>query len=292
MTDRLRMAMQDLAEQVEIVDLAARALRTSRRRRMRRIVTASAAAATALVLISGVAYAVGGKRTTQPAPRPADTASVSRSPSAAPTEPGPAPSSPDTATGSTKPGSPSASPRGDTAIPASAMLQGSDIGPNYRSRPIEGDDHGILAMIFSYCGATFPQPGSTELASRSTFISRDAQHAVLQRTARYRPGEAGQAVQHVRTMLTGQCAVISNGGNPGDQSRFLIEAVDIAGNSALLIREDRSNDAGTTRSYRIVIEQYDMFTEIRTTGGMEEFDVYGMARSASQRMCEATPTLC
>jgi hypothetical protein len=121
-------------------------------------------------------------------------------------------------------------------------------------------------------------------------ITRDAEHAVLQRAARYRPGQAERAVQHVRQLFTGECESVNLAGNPNDRSRFRIEDVDIAGNSALLIREDRTNGEGTTTTYRIVIEQFGMFTEIRTTGG--GLDGYGIARSASRRLCEATPTRC
>jgi hypothetical protein len=172
------------------------------------------------------------------------------------------------------------------------MLRAADVGPGYRSSPPEGDDHGSLAMIFRYCGETFPEPGTTVLASRSAYLLGEGERAVLQRAIRFAPGQAEPAVQYVRKRFTGRCESINMGGNPSDQSRFRIEAVDIAGNSALLIREDRTNEQGTTTNYRIVIEQLDMFTEIRTTGGTDGLDVYGIARSASQRLCAATPGSC
>jgi hypothetical protein len=292
MTERLRAAMTELAEEVAPVDLTSRVLHTSRRQRVRRIAAGSAAAVTAAVLASGVAYAFGTQPTT-PRPEPAGTPTVPAAPTTPPAERTPTPSAtPETAVEPTTPASPSTGAPARPPIPTSAMLRAADIGPGYRSGPAEGDDHGSLAMIFRYCGETFPEPGTTVLASRSAYLLADGERAVLQRAMRFAPGQAEPAVQYVRTLFTGRCESIDMGGNPSDQSRFRIEAVDIAGNSALLIREDRTNEQGTTTNYRIVIEQLDMFTEIRTTGGTEGLDVYGIARSASQRLCAATPGRC
>ena len=292
MTERLRAAMTELAEQVESVDLTSRVLHTSRQQRVRRIAAGSAAAVTALVLASGVAYAFG-TGPTAPEPGPAGTPTPSAQPLTGSPRPTAGPTTtPGTVEDPTTPASPSTGEAPDPAIPRSAMLRAADVGPGYRSVRPEGDDHGTLAMIFRYCGATFPQPGATVLASRSAYLLGDGERAVLQRATRYGPGQAERAVQYVRQLFTGRCESINMGGDPNDQSRFRIEAVDIAGNSALLIREDRTNDEGTTTTYRIVIEQLGMFTEIRTTGGTDELDVYGIARSASQRLCEATPGRC
>jgi len=293
MTERLRMAMTELAEQVAPVDLTSRVLHTSRQQRVRRLATGSAAAVTAVVLASGAAYAFATRPPATPDPGPAGTPTVSAPPATPPARPTPTPSTtPDTAADPTTPASPTTGEAAGPAIPRSAVLRGSDVGPGYRSGPPEGDDHGSLAMIFRYCGETFPEPGTTVLASRSAYLLGEGERAVLQRAIRFAAGQAESAVQYVRTRFTGRCESINMGGNPNDQSRFRIEAVDIAGESALLIREDRTNEEGTTTNYRIVIHQVDMFTEIRTTGGADGLDVYGIARSASQRLCAATPDRC
>ncbi|MGC4744973.1 TolB family protein [Micromonospora sp. DT201] len=94
---RLRLDLTDLAEEVTVVDLRDRTLRTSRRLGVQRAVATSAAALVLIAAVTGTAFAIRPDQS--PPPLPADTPSVTATPT--PTQsPSPTPS---TSTPSTPP---------------------------------------------------------------------------------------------------------------------------------------------------------------------------------------------
>ncbi|MFI6267489.1 TolB family protein [Micromonospora zamorensis] len=97
---RLRLDLSDLAEEVTVVDLRDRTLRTSRRLGIQRAVATSAAALVLVAAAAGTAFAIRPDQS--PAPLPADTPSVTATPT-----PTPSPT-PSTST-SDAPGSPPSS---------------------------------------------------------------------------------------------------------------------------------------------------------------------------------------
>ncbi|WUR60050.1 hypothetical protein OHS32_01120 [Micromonospora chokoriensis] len=96
---RLRLDLTELAEEVTVVDLRDRTLRTSRRLGIQRAVATSAAALVLIAAAAGTAFAVRPDQS--PAPLPADSPSVTASPT--PTQ---SPSSTPSTSSSGAPGSP------------------------------------------------------------------------------------------------------------------------------------------------------------------------------------------
>ncbi|MFF0255043.1 hypothetical protein ACFYPW_21365 [Micromonospora zamorensis] len=97
---RLRLDLTDLAEEVTVVDLRDRTLRTSRRLGIQRAVATSAAALVLIAAAAGTAFAIRPDQS--PAPLPADTPSVTATPTPTPS------ATPSTST-SDAPGSPPSS---------------------------------------------------------------------------------------------------------------------------------------------------------------------------------------
>ncbi|WP_433127966.1 TolB family protein [Micromonospora sp. CA-240977] len=79
---RLRLDLADLAEEVTVVDLRDRTLRTSRRLGIQRTVATSAAALVLIAAAAGTAFAIRPDQS--PAPLPADSPSVTATPTAPP----------------------------------------------------------------------------------------------------------------------------------------------------------------------------------------------------------------
>ncbi|MFG1838361.1 TolB family protein [Micromonospora sp. NPDC049175] len=91
--ERLRLDLTDLADEVTVVDLRDRTLRTSRRLGIQRAVATSAAALVLVAAAAGTALAI--RPNGSPVPLPADTPSVTATPSPSPTRsPSNSPSAP------------------------------------------------------------------------------------------------------------------------------------------------------------------------------------------------------
>ncbi|MEU7802929.1 hypothetical protein AB0J14_05525 [Micromonospora arborensis] len=107
---RLRLDLTDLAEEVTVVDLRDRTLRTSRRLGVQRAVATSAAALVLIAAATGTAFAIRPNQS--PSPLPANTPSVTATPTPT-TSPSPTPSTstsdaPDSPSGGSGPNTPTA----------------------------------------------------------------------------------------------------------------------------------------------------------------------------------------
>jgi hypothetical protein len=293
MSDALRQAMADLAEEVANVDLLERTLRTSHRLRIRRIVTATVAAAAVLAVTSTTALALRG-----PDPGGGPDRYASPPPSAsAPVEPG-ASGSPGEASSSTAPVSPSTPGRssgtgspGATTIPASAMLRAGDLAPGATASDDPTDDHGSLGMVLAYCGRDFPswQNRVFDLGFRQRWLRSAGERYAVQQVSRQRTGVAQELIPDLRTAFGSTCATVLIGGSNENISDFAVLPSNW-GDDSLLMRET-PRDAGRVPAWRIAIRQGDIFTEIRTSiPGFTEAQARDLATVAAQRMCEATPT--
>ncbi|MEV4498812.1 hypothetical protein AB0J84_24345 [Micromonospora arborensis] len=124
---RLRLDLTDLAEEVTVVDLRDRTLRTSRRLGVQRAVATSAAALVLIAAVTGTAFAIRPNQS--PPPLPADTPSVTATPTPAPTRsPSPTPS-----TSADAPGAPPSS--GSTQWPQLTWYTEQEFGQKQNDPP-------------------------------------------------------------------------------------------------------------------------------------------------------------
>jgi hypothetical protein len=277
LTDNLRSGLAALAEEVRPVDLRDRTLWTSRRLAVRRTAIAAVAGGLSAGLITtGVAFALPSQGE---APPPLSTVVPSELTT---TEP--------PIEGSTAPPVEESSepteqvPR--TEIPAEAMLRAEDLGPGYETSDDTSQDHGGLSMLMAYCGLT---SGEETLSSRlRSFSAGDDDTFGQQETRRYEGDGARAAFMDMNGWLA-DCPRVEVGGNPEYVSELTVIESGFAGEGSLLLEEVYSTPDGTTTRYQAVVQQGDLYTEVRLPGVSADWALT-VATTVAGRLCEATPS--
>jgi hypothetical protein len=177
-------------------------------------------------------------------------------------------------------------------IPPEAMLSASDLGAGVTGNEERVDDHGSLATMLAHCGQspTSWQQRVDVLGFRQRWLRYPNEMYAVQELSRQPAQVATKLIAEARAMFGrgGPCATVPIGGNAGNVGTFTIIDSDW-GDESLLMREIRT--AGGPPTWRILIRQGDLITEIRTVvDGFTAEQAVELGRRAAQRMCAATPT--
>jgi hypothetical protein len=292
MSDALRAAMADLAEEVENVDLLNRTLKESHRLRVRRLVTGTVAAAALVVMTGSAALALHGTGQRNPEPYASVAPATSTDDPNASPDPtksaGGASHSPPASSGSPAAGNSAAS----GPIPSSAMLQAGDVPNGTGSDDDNTGDHGSLSATMAYCNR---YPASWENRARGaaerkrTIDTNDEARYAMQATSRQQQaGVLEKLIPDARAAFNGPCATVAIGGNPSDTVRYTI--LSSAWGDESLFMHGVSADGGTRDEWRILIRRGNVITEIRTElPGLTEAQARQIGQKAAQRLCEAIP---
>jgi hypothetical protein len=264
--------------------------RGSRRRIHRRVAVAGLAALVVVGIGVGSALALAS---------PENASDVGNGPSTSPTPtsqpPAPppplSPSAPASSTRSatnapTGPPASSSAPA-STTIPAAALLRPQDIGTGYTSSDAqEGDDHGAIGMLMSYCGQTgYSDAPEHRVLNRKRSLQQSDQRYLLEEVSRYEAAWAQQHLRDLRAVLP-TCRTVDIMANPNDQATLTVVDTDFAGDGAVLVKEVR----GTQTQYHAVIRQGDYEARLRIHTGATESTARAIAVKAAQRLCAASPS--
>jgi hypothetical protein len=271
LTDNLRTGLAALAEEVEPVDLHDRALRTSRRLAVRRTAIVAVAGGLAAGLITtGVAFALPLQGE---APPPLSTVAPSNTmerPTHAPVEE------------STEPTEEVAGPE----IPTEAMLQAEDLGPGYETSDDTSQDHGSLSMLMAYCDLTSGEDNQLLDTRLRAFSAGDDASFGQQEASRYEGDGARTAFMDMSGWLA-DCPHVEVGGNPEYVSELTVIESGFAGEESLLLEEVYSTPDGTVTRYQAVVQQGDLYSEVRLPGVSADWALT-VATAMAERLCEAT----
>lgn len=261
--------------------------RGSRRRMHRQIAVAGLAALIVVGVGVGSAWALGhpaGGPEIAVTPTPTQTAAPSPV-TTAPTEPSPTEPSPtDPPPSTSTPGPPTEMP---TEIPRAALLKAADVGTGYTTSDAqEGDDHGSIAMMMSYCGQSdYSTAAEHRLANRRRGLSRSHQRYVLEEVSRYEPTWAPRHLSDLRHVLP-RCPTVDIMGNPNDRATLTVVGSNFTGDESILIKEVR----GSETQYHAVVRHGDLEARLRIHTGATETQARAIVVNAAQRLCTASPT--
>ena len=238
--------------------------RGSRRRASRALAVAGVAAAVVLVVAIGSTWAIG-RKTAVP---PGQTTSPSPSASAVPSP-----------TASAEPSS--------TDVPLAALLQASDVGTGYTTSDAqEGDDHGAITMLMSYCGeGDYSTATEHWIANHRRSVGRSDQMYVHQEVSRYEATWAARHIADLRAALP-RCQFVDVMGDPNHRVTLTVVSSDFAGDDSVLIRET----FGEETQYHAVVRQGDVEARLRIHIGATESEARAVVVNAAQRLCAAVPS--
>ena len=250
---------------------------TSRRTR-RRVAAAGLAALVVVGLGVGAAWAVG-RPPTGPDAAVTPEASPSGTPSPTPSTPRPSTTGP-TATSTSAPAAP-------TAIPEAAMLRASDVGAGYTvSDQQEGDDHGSIGMLMSYCGqGDHTSAGEHALTLRKRNLSNGDERYLLEEVVRYEGSWASRHLADLRAALP-RCPTVDIMGDPNARASLTVVATNFTGDGAILVKETR----GGQTQYHAVVYRGDVAARLRIHTGATQTQARNITRLASERLCAAVPS--
>ncbi|HZN18249.1 MAG TPA: hypothetical protein VFB84_08710 [Micromonosporaceae bacterium] len=195
--------------------------------------------------------------------------------------------------GSTWP-SPSATPdppaTGSTAlaaIPEAAMLRASDVGAGFAaSDEQEGDDHGSIPMMMSYCGqGDYTSADGHVLAHRRRSVGVDDERHVLEEVVRYQGAWASRHLADLRAVLP-RCRTLDIMGVPDARATLTVVANDFAGDGAVLIKEVR----GALTQYHAMVHRGGVEARLRIHIGPSEAEARRITQLATERLCAALPS--
>jgi hypothetical protein len=265
--------------------------RGERRRILRRT------AVTGLVLVSVIGIGVGSAWALN-GPAPTPDVAVTPSPSTPPATSAP-PTNPPTHTTTPPPTTPPAtspptgSPRstGEPAtprsIPTTAMLRPADVGSGYTASDAqEGDDHGSISMMMSYCGqGDYTNAGEHRVVNRKRNLHRDDEHYVLEEVSGYQNTWAARHMDDLRAVLP-QCTTIDIMGDPNARATLTVVDSNFAGDEAILLKETRNGIV----QYHAVVRQGNVEARLRIHTGATQSQARAVVVAAAARLCNATPT--
>ena len=246
--------------------------RGSRRRASRVVAVAGLAAAVVVVVAIGSTLAFG-RKTVMP---PGQTTSPSPSASA---EPSPTSSAGPSPSYSVEPPS--------MEIPLAALLQASDVGTGYAtSDDPQGDDHGSILMLMSYCGeGDYSTAAEHWLAYHRRSVGRSEQQYLYEEVNRYEPTWAARHVSDLRAALP-RCQTVDIMGDPNHRVTLHVVATDFTGDESLLLRETFGNES----QYHAVVRQGDVEARLRIHIGATDSEARAIVVNAAQRLCAAVPS--
>jgi hypothetical protein len=267
--------------------------RGERRRILRRT------AVTGLVIVSVIGIGVGSAWALS-GPAPAPDVAVTPSPSK-PHATSVPPTKPPTHTTTTPPATtsppatrtPSESPRstGEPAtpqsIPAAAMLQPADVGSGYTASDAQqGDDHGSIAMMMSYCGqGDYTNADEHRVVNRKRNVHADDERYVLEEVSGYQNTWAARHMDDLRAVLP-RCTTVDIMGNPNQRATLTVVDSNFTGDGAILIRETRNG----TVQYHAVVRQGSVEARLRIHNGATQSQARAVVVAAGARLCNATPS--
>ncbi len=244
--------------------------RGSRRRASRAVAVAGLATAVVVVVAVGSTLALSRKTVMPPGQTPSPSAS---------TEPSPTSSAGPSPTSSAEPPS--------TEIPLAALLQASDVGAGYTtSDNQQGDDHGSILMLMSYCGeGDYSTATEHWLAYHRRSVGRSEQQYLYEEVNRYAPTWAARHVSDLRAALP-RCETVDIMGDPNHRVTLAVVATDFTADESLLLKETRGN----VTQYHAVIRQGDVEARLRIHIGATDSEARAIVVNAAQRLCAAVPS--
>lgn len=270
--------------------------RGDRRRIQRRVVVAGLAALVVVGAGVGSAWALSSQSAapdvgTTPSPSLTAPTSLSPSPdSASPTAPESGTRSPTgTSTGTTT--RPSVTTRSSapppTTIPTAALLQSGDVGTGYTASDVqEGDDHGSIGSLMSYCGQTgFSDAPEHRVLNHRRSLQQSDQRYVLQEVSWYESDWAERHLRDLRAVLP-KCRTVDIMGDPNRRATLTVVGTDFAGDGTVLVKEVR----GSETQYHAVVRQDGYEARLRIHTGATESTARAITVKAAQRLCAASPS--
>lgn len=263
--------------------------RGERRRILRRT------AMTGLVVVSVIGVGVGSAWALN-GPAPAPDVAITSSPRNPPatsvpstkppthTTTTPPPTTPPPAT--RPPGESTGEPATPQSIPTAAMLQPADVGSGYTASDAqEGDDHGSIAMMMSYCGqGDYTNADEHRVVTRKRNVYRDDERYVLEEVSRYQNTWAARHMDDLRAVLP-RCTTVDIMGNPNQRATLTVVDSNFTGDGAILIRETRNG----TVQYHAVVRQGNVEARLRIHTGATQSQARAVVVAAAARLCNATP---
>jgi hypothetical protein len=265
-----------------VFELPADVRRRGSRRRLRRQVAVAGFAALIVVSVGvGSAWAFGrltGGPEVAVTPTPTQTAGPSPSPTAT-TEPSPTASPADSSPSTGTPAPPA-------EIPLAALLQPTDVGTGYiTSDAQEGDDHGSIAMMMSYCGeGNYSTAAEHRLTNHKRSVRESDQLYVLEEVSLYEPTWAARHLSDLRGVLP-RCRTVDLMGDPNTRVSLTVVATDFTGDDSVLLLEVR----GSETQYHAAVRQGDFEARLRIHTGATESQARAIVVNAGQRLCAASP---
>jgi hypothetical protein len=269
-----------------------------RRGERRRLVRRTAITGLVVVGVIGIgvgsAWALNGPA---PAPDVATTTSASATPPATsapstkpptPTPTTPPPTTPPPATRPpTDPPRSTGAPATPQSIPTAAMLQPADVGSGYTAFDSqEGDDHGSIPMMMSYCGqGGYTAADDHRVVNRKRNVRRDDQRYVLEEVSRYQNTWAARHLADLRAVLP-RCTTVDIMGDPNQRATLAVVDSNFAGDGAILIKETRNGVV----QYHAMVRQADVEARLRIHTGATQSQARAIVVAAAARLCTATPT--
>ncbi|HET8682871.1 MAG TPA: hypothetical protein VFM54_13530, partial [Micromonosporaceae bacterium] len=146
------------------------------------------------------------------------------------------------------------------AIPEAAMLRASDVGAGFAaSDEQEGDDHGSIPMMMSYCGqGDYTSADDHVLAHRRRSVGVDDERYVLAEVVRYQGAWASRHLADLRAALP-RCRTLDIMGVPSERATLTVVATGFAGDGAILIKEVR----GALTQYHAMVHRGTMEARLR-----------------------------
>ena len=254
---------------------------------------------TGLVLVSvigvgvGSAWALSGPApapdvaiTSSPRKPPATSVPPTKPPTHTTTTPPPTTPPPATRSPSESPGS-TGEPATPRSIPTAAMLQPADVGSGYTaSEAQQGDDHGSIAMMMSYCGqGDYTNADERGVVNRKRNVHRDDERYVLEEVSGYQNTWAARHMDDLRAVLP-RCTTVDIMGNSTQRATLTVVDSNFTGDGAILIRETRNG----TVQYHAVVRQGNVEARLRIHTGATQSQARAVVVAAAARLCNATPS--
>jgi len=162
------------------------------------------------------------------------------------------------------------------------FLQPDDVGSGYRLVS-DGQGSGDWTFEFtaSVLGCQQSEVPPSDITRRDRTLSRgtpEAEDALTQYVARYRPGDAARYLDQVRARV--------NACKPENGKSIKVGAQRFAGQDALLI-EVNYGDGSTTK--HVLIRQGDLLSEFFTKPERSSAAAEELGRKAALRLCQGSP---
>lgn len=210
-----------------------------------------------------------------------------------PTPPGPpATIAPPTATPSSTPGP---GPATLDSTRRKALLWATDVDTDEYEvdETQQGDDHGGLPALMSYCGQSeSAAPGHEVSRYRLWVKQKGGPKSVLQEVREYQPTWAQRHLADLRAAVQ-NCPTVDIMGDSNDRSTLVIVEQYVEGAQLLVVKETRTNATGTSIGYHAIIVKGDLETSLRAhLPGVSTEVVAQMIGTAAERLCQAVNTEC